>query len=207
MKNKILVILFLNFIQCTDSNSRKMDLPPSDPDNGGLFLPGGFEALVVADSVGRARHIAVNDNGDIYVKLRSSAEGEPGNVALRDINGDGKADVIEKFGIYKNGGNLAVGMRIHHGYLYYSSTGVVYRQQLTPGKLVPDSEVEVMLTDDHAHGLDHWHIAKPMAFDDRGNMYVPFGAPSNACQPLDREQPINSSFAGTPGTSGIYPCP
>lgn len=188
-------------------NARKVDLPPSDPDNGGLVLPAGFEALVVADSVGRARHIAVNGNGDMYVKLRSSAEGKPGNVALRDTNGDGKADIIQRFGVYKNGGNLAVGMRIHNGYLYYSSTGAVYRQELTKGKLVPDSEVELILTDDHAHGLDHWHIAKPMAFDDKGNMYIPFGSPSNVCQPLDNEQPINRSFAGTPGTRGIYPCP
>ena len=37
--------------------------------NGGLFLPDGFEATVVVDSLpGRARHLAVNDNGDIYVK-------------------------------------------------------------------------------------------------------------------------------------------
>lgn len=182
-------------------------LPPSDKDNGGLILPKGFEALVVADSIGRARHIAVNTNGDIYVKLRSSAAGEPGNVALRDTNNDGKADIIQKFGVYNNGGNLAVGMRIYNGYLYYSSTGVVYRQKITPGKLVPDTEPEVILTDDHAHGLNHWHIAKPMAFDDQGNMYVPFGSPSNACQLLDNEQPINQSFAGTPGTKGVYPCP
>ena len=202
----LLATLCLTFMRCRNSSS-EMDLPPSDPGNGGLILPGGFEALVVADSIGRARHIAVNDNGDLYVKLRSSPEGEPGNVALRDTNGDGKADMFERFGIYKNGGNLAVGMRIHNSYLYYSSTGVVYRQKLNPGKLVPDNEIEVILTDDHAHGLDHWHIAKPMAFDDKGNMYVPFGSPSNACQPLDREQPINRSFAGTPGTSGIYPCP
>ncbi|MEJ7682382.1 MAG: hypothetical protein WKG06_31930 [Segetibacter sp.] len=47
-----------------------MQLPPGDPGNGGLYLPTGFEAVVVADSIGPARHIAVNDNGDIYVKLR-----------------------------------------------------------------------------------------------------------------------------------------
>jgi len=45
-------------------------LPPGDPDNGGLFLPEGFEAVVVADSLGSARHLAVNHNGDVYVKLR-----------------------------------------------------------------------------------------------------------------------------------------
>jgi hypothetical protein len=44
-------------------------LPAPDPDNGGLLLPEGFKALVVADRVGRARHLAVRDNGDIYVKL------------------------------------------------------------------------------------------------------------------------------------------
>ena len=63
-------------------------------------MPRGFEAMVVADSIGRTRHIAVNYNGDIYVKLRSSPEGEPGNVAIRDTNRDGKADIIKRFGIY-----------------------------------------------------------------------------------------------------------
>jgi hypothetical protein len=65
-----------------------------DPGNGGLFLPDNFEAVVVTDSIGPARHIAVNDNGDIYVKLSHSKKGEGGNVALRDINKDGKADSI-----------------------------------------------------------------------------------------------------------------
>jgi hypothetical protein len=74
------------------------DLPPGEQDNGGLFLPGDFEALVVADSIGRARHIAVNANGDIYVKLSSSDSVYGGNVALRDTTYDGKADIIEKFG-------------------------------------------------------------------------------------------------------------
>src|SRR6266498_3581942 len=74
-------------------------LPRGDADNGGLFLPDDFEAVVVADSIGGARHLAVNDNGDIYVKLRS-AYPDGGNVALRDENNDGKADIIKRFGIY-----------------------------------------------------------------------------------------------------------
>jgi hypothetical protein len=68
----ILAITCLIFTSCINDYSTKIDLPPSDADNGGLFLPEGFEALVVTDSIGRARHIAVNENGDIYVKLRSS---------------------------------------------------------------------------------------------------------------------------------------
>ena len=58
-------ITILILTQCKNSG-----LPPGDLDNGGLTLPGNFEAVVVADSLGGARHIAVSSNGDIYVKLR-----------------------------------------------------------------------------------------------------------------------------------------
>ena len=120
----------------------QLALPSGDPDNGGLVLPDGFEAVVVADSVGRARHLAVNDNGDIYVKLRNSSEaGE--NVALRDTDNDGKADVIKMFGVYDEKGSYGTAMRIYQGYLYFSTAGSVMRQKLTPGKLIPEEEPEV----------------------------------------------------------------
>ena len=191
--------LFLSLIflvQC----SRKEELPKGDPGNGGIFLPENFVAVVVVDSIGPARHLAVNDNGDIYVKLRYSKTGAGGNVAIRDVNHDGKADSIVRFGDYDNSGSLANAMRIHNGYLYFASELVIYRNKLTPGELVPKSKMEVVLTDDHKHGA-HWHITKPMAFDDKGNMFVPFGAPSNACQDLIRTP------GGTPGVAGLYPCP
>ena len=175
-------------------------LPPGDKDNGGLFLPDHFEAVVVVDSIGPARHLAVNDNGDIYVKLRYSKKGEGGNVALRDITHDGKADSIVRFGDYYNEGSLSNCMRIHNGYLYYASELVVYRNKLTPGELVPESNREIVFTDDHLHGK-HWHITKPIAFDDKGHLYIPFGAPSNACQDL-----IHTP-GGTPGITGLDPCP
>src|SRR5258708_36555142 len=87
-------------------------------------------------------------------------------------------------------------MRIHNGYLYFSSELVVYRYQLTPGKLVPESKIEAVVTDDHPHGT-HEHIGKPISFDDQGHLYVPFGAPSNACQEINR----------TPYSKGMDPCP
>ena len=67
-------------------------LPACDPDNGGITLPAGFCAVVVADQVGAPRHLAVAQNGDLFVALQS----RPGGVlALRDTTGDGKADVTE----------------------------------------------------------------------------------------------------------------
>ncbi|MEZ5106669.1 MAG: hypothetical protein R2757_19355 [Draconibacterium sp.] len=63
MKAKIFLLFLLVcgiLAQCT--RNIKEQLPPGDPDNGGLFLPGGFEAVVVVDSIGSARHLAVNYN-------------------------------------------------------------------------------------------------------------------------------------------------
>lgn len=193
----IVCLVVLSFCMC--QCSMPPELPPGDADNGGLFLPDGFEALVVADSTGPARHIAVNENGDIYVKIRRSKRGE-GNLALRDIDGDGKADSVVYFGDYDNEGSLANCMRIHGGYLYFASELVVYRMKLMPGKLVPDGKMDTVFTEEDVRG-SHWHITKPIAFDNNDHMYIPFGAPSNSCQDLVRTP------GGTPGFAGLDPCP
>lgn len=195
MKNKfstaILFFVLIVFAQC------KHGLPSGDKDNGGLFLPDKFEAVVVADSVGGARHLAVNDNGDIYVKLRASYP-DGSNVALRDEDGDGKADIIKKFSIYSDPQDYGTAMRIYNGYLYYSSTGDVYRCKLRPGELLPDTATELILHDDYMHDPHGFeHVAKPITFDDKGHMFVPFGAPSDVCQELNR----------IPGAPGQDPCP
>ncbi|HEY0528404.1 MAG TPA: PQQ-dependent sugar dehydrogenase [Gemmatimonadaceae bacterium] len=74
-------------------------------DNGGLILPAGFCATVFADSIGHARHVVVNTNGDVYVNTWSGDyynNDTPHSggfiVALRDTNNDGRADVIVRFG-------------------------------------------------------------------------------------------------------------
>ncbi|WP_339904090.1 c-type cytochrome [uncultured Cyclobacterium sp.] len=193
------LIFFSPFCYILYSCDHPSGFPTTAPNNDGLILPEGFGALVVADSIGKARHLAVNDNGDIYVKLRYAKE-TGSNVALRDTTGDGKADIITYFGDYKDEGSLANGMRIHDGYLYYSAARVVYRNKLVPGQLVPDTPMEVVLTDDHEHGI-HWHITKPVAFDEEGYMYVPFGSPSNACQDMANKP------GGIPGSTGLDPCP
>lgn len=187
------VIVNVFFTACNSSS-----LPSGDADNGNLFLPEGFEALVVVDSLGKARHLAVNSNGDIYVKLRDAAP-NAGNVALRDTDGDGKADSIAFFGDYEvAGGYGPTAMRIYNDYLYFSTAGAVYRNKLTPGKLVPESEIELILIDDYKndpHGYEH--VGKPLTFDDKGHMYVPYGAPSDVCQLGGR----------VPGKPGQDPCP
>src|SRR5262245_49541808 len=50
-----------------------------DPDNGGLTLPSGFCAAVIADNLGVARNLVVAPNGDLFVSLRNgpAVAGQP----------------------------------------------------------------------------------------------------------------------------------
>ena len=57
-------------------------LPAPDADDGGLTLPPGFRALVVADKLGRLRFMSVATNGDTYLKNQRN-----GLTALRDTGG------------------------------------------------------------------------------------------------------------------------
>jgi glucose/arabinose dehydrogenase/mono/diheme cytochrome c family protein len=172
-----------------------------DPDNAGLFLPDGFEALAVVDSIGRTRHIVVNDNGDIYAQLSRSRDGK-GTIGLRDTDNDGKADSIVHFGDYIDKARSATGITIHNGYLYVSAKKYVFRNKLIPGELIPTSETEVVFTDMEPNIYRNWHATKPLAFDNKGYMYIPFGSPSDACQDMEKYGPV-----GVPNGVGIDPCP
>jgi len=162
--------------------------------NGGLIMPDGFEAVVVVDSLpGHARHLAVADNGDIYVKANKFIKGGM-NYVLRDLNNDGRADLIANFGPIAREGAYATSMRIHNGYLYTSSEMLVYRYKLDSKTLVPSGPVEYIVIDS---GRRREHDGKPLAFDGKGHIFVPFGAPSDACQVENR----------LPGSPGMKPCP
>ena len=160
----------------------------SDADNAGLKLPDGFSALIYADTIGHARHLDINSNGDVYVSL-SRAKNGGGLVCLRDADGDGRADVIKYHGIYDG-----TGVKLHKGYVYFGADTIVVRYKLSEGELVPSDNVEVVAA---GFPVQNQHETKPLTFDQNGNMYVTVGAPSNACQVLDR----------TKGSPGMDPCP
>jgi glucose/arabinose dehydrogenase len=160
--------------------------PACDPDNGGLQLPEGFCALVAADDLGSARHLAVAPNGDLYVALAGAGGGI---AALRDADGDGRMERRERFG--DQGGT---GIQLHDEYLYFAPDTLILRYRLKSGELVPSARPEVIV-----FGLPEQrsHAAKPFELDGAGYLYVNIGAPSNACQARDRA-------AGLPGQD---PCP
>ena len=53
-----------------------------------IKLPSGFSISVVAEGLGKARHIVVAPNGVIFVKLERVKDGK-GIIRLQDTNGDG----------------------------------------------------------------------------------------------------------------------
>ncbi|HLF46212.1 MAG TPA: PQQ-dependent sugar dehydrogenase [Chitinophagaceae bacterium] len=154
---------------------------------GGISLPAGFTATVLADSLGRARHLVVNSNGDIYVKLERLINGK-GIMRLRDANKDGIAESVTGFGNY--GGT---GIAIKDGYLYASSNEDVFRYKIN------NNEVDTTSPEKIVTGLvnKRQHASKSIALDNAGNIYVNIGAPSNSCQEQDRAI----------GSKGQDPCP
>ncbi|HET7465014.1 MAG TPA: PQQ-dependent sugar dehydrogenase [Longimicrobium sp.] len=163
--------------------------PRCDADNGGITLPRGFCATVFADVDGSPRHIAVAPNGDVYVALtQRRGSTAAGVLALRDSNGDGKADQRERFGPYTGGSGIAIA----DGWLYFAQDDAVHRWRLAPGALLPAGRPQSIVLGLPTGG----HTAKTIALDGNGGLFVNIGSRTNACQQQDRQR----------GSRGIDPC-
>lgn len=155
-----------------------------EPDGGGISLPEGFCAVLFADALGPARHLDVAPAGEVFVALRNTRNPDrstsPGGiVALRDTDGDGRSDVLERWG--ENGGNDVL---LHGDFLYFAPNDAVLRYPLEPGALAPSGPPDTIVA-----GLPDTqsHTAKSIAI--RGDaLFVNVGSPSNACQEQDRVQ-------------------
>jgi glucose/arabinose dehydrogenase len=152
-------------------------------DDDGLTLPEGFSATVVQEGLGAGRHLAVAANGNIYLASRD------GLVAMRDKDGDGKAEETQKFGDVQG-----TEVRLFKNWLYVSDNVGVYRYKLKKGQLAPASARQVVVD---GFPLERQHADKTFALDTKGTLYVNVGAPSNSCQEKDRQE----------GSLGLNPCP
>src|SRR5690349_1132960 len=113
-----------------------------DRDNAGLKLPAGFCALAVVKNVGRARHMAVRPNGDVYVAIDNTpGTADGGILALRDADGDGRPEIQQRFGDI--GGN---GIAWEEGQLYFAPNDRVIRYSFTGDELVPTAPPDVIVS-------------------------------------------------------------
>ncbi len=140
-----------------------------------LTVPSGFTTTLFAENTGRARHIVVNKNGDVFIKLERLRNGK-GILRLRDTNKDGKADDTLSFGNY-----TGTGITIKGNYLYASSDEDIYRYTLSAtGDITNAAKPDTIVKGLFRKGGHH--ASKSIALDNDGNIYVNIGAPSNICQ-------------------------
>lgn len=181
----------------TSSAARAQQAPACDPDNGGLVLPQGFCALVVADVPARARHIVVRENGDVLVAANRRGRGNqitaPGGVfVLRDADGDGRLEASERFGPERGG----TGIDLRDEMLYFAPDDAVLRYRLPRGAMTPAAGPDTLVRELPA---TQSHTAKSIAVDD-GRLFVNIGSPSNVCQ-------APGGGRGAPPSPGQDPCP
>ncbi len=189
--SSILLVLTLFFSCQTSEPGTSGPIIPDlsfAPEDDSLTLPSGFQAVVVVDSLGRGRHLAVRDNGDIYVHLGSRTEDDHSIIAMRDTSGDGKIDIKESFAPFPG-----TGIKIHKDHLYFATKGRIYRSPLLAEQLLPAPQIDTIAL---LEGAEGGHSEKTFTFDQAGNMYVNVGSFSNACQEEKR----------TKGSPGIDPC-
>jgi glucose/arabinose dehydrogenase len=147
-----------------------------DPADGGLVLPQGACATLVASDIGGVRQLAVGPNGDLYAAIADGGSG--GVLVLRDQNRDGKPDQRASFA--PSGAN---DVEIRNGYAYVALNDRILRFRLSPDKLEPSGPAETVVSGLPAQS---GHRAKSLAFGPDDVMYVSVGSATNSCQKSDR---------------------
>ena len=136
--------------------------------------------------------MAVTPRGDVFVAINQTRSSTPpfGIMALRDANGDGKADIIRGFNPGRGGSGIDWG----DGRLYFGENDRVVRYRLRSGELTPSTGPDVVVG-----GLPNTgdHISKTVVLRDERTLFVNIGSATNACQVANRR----------PQSPGIFPCP
>ncbi len=142
-----------------------------DPDLDRIILPPGFTISVFAEGVTNARAMCWGDKGTLFVGSRSEGVVH----ALRDTDGDGKADVHQ---VIAKDIEMPVGVAFKDGSLYVSAVSSILRYDNIEDMLA-DPPAAVVVTDTYPAETHHgW---KFIAFGPDGRLYVPVGAPCNIC--------------------------
>jgi len=174
----------------------------SCPDgNGGITLAPGFCATVFADHIGHARQMAVAPNGVVYVNTWSGSYYRnvppPAGgflLALQDTKGQGRADVVRRFGPGADSGNAGgTGIALYNGALYAETNDRIVRYALPADDIVPNAPPQVVVS---GLPLTGDHPMHPFAIDAQGGLYIDLGSATNSCQSANR----------MPNSRGINPC-
>jgi glucose/arabinose dehydrogenase len=157
-------------------------LPGGTPDEGNLpldtiRLPPGFTIEYYAENTPGARSLTLGPDGIVFVGTR----GEGKVYALVDSSGGQKADRVVTLA---EGLFLPNGVAYRNGSLYVAEVNRILRYDDITGRL-DNPPAPVVVSD--TFPSDTLHGWKFIAFGPDGKLYVPVGAPCNACVPPSPE--------------------
>ncbi len=183
-----LAVLMLTLAPAPAAFGQTGACPGSD---AGLTLPRGFCATIFADHIGHARHMAVAPNGVVYVNTWSGryygTDRPPAGgfiVALQDANGDGRAEVVKRFGAAPVGGGAGgTGIALYDGGLFVEEGDNILRYSLSKDDIVPSEKTETVV---FGMPLTGDHPMHPFAIDAQGNLYLDSASATNSCQVQNR---------------------
>ncbi len=195
----VVTVLALPVAALALASSTRAD--PASCNDTGITLPHGFCATIFADHVGHARHMAVGANGVVYVNTWSgryykNAKPPEGGflLALKDSKGEGRADVVMRFGATpQSGGSGGTGIALFEGALYAEEGGRILRYALAPDAIAPTEKPEVVLS---GLPLTGDHPMHPFMIDTEGNLYIDLASATDSCQVENR----------IPESPGAQPC-
>jgi glucose/arabinose dehydrogenase len=162
-----------------------------------IRMPPGFAIGMYSDQVPAARSMALGDKGTVFVGTFGLLTGK-GNVgavyAVRDANGDGRADEVITIA---KGLNQPNGVAFRNGALYVAEMQRIIRYDGIESRLQNPPEPVVLKDGFLNNGNHQW---REIAFGPDGKLYVALGAPCNICEPeapygsIARMNPDGSEF-------------
>ena len=115
-------------------------------------------------------------------------------LALKDTDGTGQADVIQRFGeTQAEGAAGGTGIALYNDAIYAEENDKIVRYALQPGEIAPSGKPETILS---GMPLTGDHPMHPFVIDAKGELFVDFGSATNSCQSENR----------MPVSAGIKPC-
>lgn len=136
-----------------------------------LQVPAGMHIAVWAE-VPNARSLAQGPQGTVFVGTRTD-----GRVfALRDSNGDGRADVRVTV---MAGLDMPNGVAFHAGSLFVAESGAIWRLKQIEQQLA-NPPVPELVRELKAYRHHGWRY---IAFGSDDRLYISLGAPCNVCEP------------------------
>jgi len=146
-----------------------------------IKLPPGFSISIYADAVVNARSMSLSPSGILYVGSRKKGK----VYAVIDHDHDFKADEVITIA---RGLNMPNGVAFYNGDLYVAEVHRIIKFKNIEKKLHDPGPPQVI---NDTYPTDKWHGWKFIRIGPDNKLYVPVGAPCNACEP---KKPVYASI-------------